>query len=152
MFSGLSLVLNKEVCDWTRQTLNLSELIGERPAKPDLIHTSCRSESSNISLVVLDKLSFCSNATQARLKSVMHFPRKHSELVKLFCLSPGFTPSGRSPTCLSPQTWWGYVLDPWTVKNTETTSCSDPTTAGHLSGEIGTNSPLTPSLPSFHHH
>ena len=82
----------------------------------------------------------------------MHFPRKHSELVKLFCLSPGFTPSGRSPTCLSPQTWWGYVLDPWTVKNTETTSCSDPTTAGHLSGEIGTNSPLTPSLPSFHHH
>ena len=54
-FSGLSLVLNKEVCDWQRQTLNLSELKGERPAKPDLIHTSCRSESSNISLVVLDK-------------------------------------------------------------------------------------------------
>ena len=54
-FSGLSLVPNKEVCDWQRQTLNLSELKGERPAKPDLIHTSCRSESSNISLVVLDK-------------------------------------------------------------------------------------------------
>ena len=25
------------------------------PSKPELIHTSCRSESSNISLVVLDK-------------------------------------------------------------------------------------------------
>ena len=54
-FSGLSLVLNKEGCDWQRQTLNLSDLKGEWPVKPDLIHTSCRSESSNISLVVLDK-------------------------------------------------------------------------------------------------
>ena len=52
----------------TWQTLNLSELKGERPAKTDLIHTSCRSESSNISLVVLDndmefwggtQLNFC---------------------------------------------------------------------------------------------
>ena len=55
ILSGLSLVLNKEGCDWQRQTLNLSQLKGERPAKPDLIHTSSRSESSNISLVVLDK-------------------------------------------------------------------------------------------------
>ena len=113
-----------------------------------MIHTSCRSESSNISLVVLDKLSLCPNAPQARQQSLMHFSRKHSELVKLFRLSLGFTPSDRSPTCLSPQTWWGCVLDSWTVKNTETTSCSDPTTAGHLSGEIGTNSPLTPFLSS----
>ena len=99
-------------------------------------------------MVVLDKLSLCQNAPQSRRQSLMHFSRKHSELVKLFRLSPGFTPSGRSPTCLSPQTWWGCVLDSWTVKNTETTSCSDPTTAGHLSGEIGTNFPLPPFLSS----
>ena len=113
----------------------------------NLIHTSCRSESSNISLVVLDKLSLCPNAPQARRQSLMHFSRKHLELVKRFRLNLGFTPSDRSPTCLSPQTWWGCVLDSWTVKNTETTFCSDPTTAGHLSGEIGTNFPLPSFLP-----
>ena len=32
-FSGLSLALNKDVCDWLRQTLNPSELEGERPIK-----------------------------------------------------------------------------------------------------------------------
>ena len=49
----------------------------------------------------------------------MHFPGNHSELVKWLRLSPGFSPSGRRPTCLGPQTWWGTVLDPWTVRKTE---------------------------------
>ena len=53
-FSGLSLALQKGVCDWLRQTLNPSELKVSDPSKTELIHTSCRSESSNISLVVLD--------------------------------------------------------------------------------------------------
>jgi hypothetical protein len=53
--SGLSLVLKKGVCDWLTQTLNPSELKVSDPSKPEQIHTSCRSESSNISLVVLDK-------------------------------------------------------------------------------------------------
>ena len=113
-----------------------------------MIHTSCRSESSNISLVVLDKLSLCPNAPRARLDSVMHFPGNHSELVKWLRLSPGFSPSGRRPTCLGPQTWWGTVLDPWTVRKTETSASSVPTAAGHLSGEIGTNFPLPPFLSS----
>ena len=46
------------VCDWKRQTLNLRYT--QRWAtmsKPELIHTSCRSESSNNSLVVLDNES-----------------------------------------------------------------------------------------------
>ena len=74
MFSGLSLVLwIKTVCDWTGQTLNLSELKGERPAEPDLIHTSCRSESSNISLVVLDKLTVSSLEAQLTLMGGVHF-------------------------------------------------------------------------------
>ena len=34
---------------------------GEDPSKPDLIHTSCRSESSNKSLVVLDKDTLASH-------------------------------------------------------------------------------------------
>ena len=114
-----------------------------------MIHTSCRSESSNISLVVLDKLSLCPNAPRARLHSVMHFPGNHSELVKWLRLSPGFSPSGRRPTCLGPQTWWGTVLDPWTVRKTETSASSVPTAAGHLSGEIGTNSLLASSLENI---
>ena len=57
LFSRLSLALNKDVCDWLRQTLNPSELKVSDQSKPELIHTSCRSESSNISLVVLDKVS-----------------------------------------------------------------------------------------------
>ena len=28
-----------------------------RPVKPDLLHTSCRSESSNVSLIILDKVA-----------------------------------------------------------------------------------------------
>ena len=28
-----------------------------RPVKPDLLHTSCRSESSNVSLIILDKVT-----------------------------------------------------------------------------------------------
>jgi len=55
MISGLSLALKKQICDWLRQTLNPSELKVSDQSKPELIHTSCRSESSNISLVVLDK-------------------------------------------------------------------------------------------------
>ena len=54
-FSGLSLVLNKEGLWLKRLTLTLSKLKGEWQVKSVLIHTSCRSESSNISLVVLDK-------------------------------------------------------------------------------------------------
>ena len=54
LFSGLSLALKKHVCDWLRQTLNPSELKASDPSSSELIHTSCRSESSNISLVVLD--------------------------------------------------------------------------------------------------
>ena len=54
-FSGLSLVLNKEGLWLKRLTFTLSELKGEWQVKSVLIHTSCRSESSNISLVVLDK-------------------------------------------------------------------------------------------------
>ena len=53
----LSLALKKVFCDWLRQTLNPSELKVSDPSMPELIHTSCRSESSNISLVVLDKES-----------------------------------------------------------------------------------------------
>ena len=53
-FSGFSLTLKKDVCDWLRQTLNPSGLKVSDPSKTELIHTSCRSESSNISLVVLD--------------------------------------------------------------------------------------------------
>ena len=37
-----------------RQTLNPSVLKVSDPSKPERIHTSCRSESSNISLVDLD--------------------------------------------------------------------------------------------------
>ena len=106
-FSGLSLVLNKADCDWTRQTLNPSELIGERPAKPELIHTSCRSESSNISLVVLDKATACPNATHSRLKSGIHFSGEPSSFVRLIHLSPRFTLSGWRPTWLSPWSWGG---------------------------------------------
>ena len=87
MFSGLSLVLNKEVCDWTRQTLNLSELKGERPAKPDLIHTSCRSESSNISLVVLDKDLVDRFSTRATLLGWIHFWADYSFYFKLVKLN-----------------------------------------------------------------
>jgi len=46
----------KKVYDCERQTPILSELKDKRLVQPDLIHTSCRSESSNISLVVLDNL------------------------------------------------------------------------------------------------
>ena len=76
------------LCDWTRQTLNVSELKEERPAEPDLIHTSCRSESSNISLVVLDKASLCPNAPHVRLESGMHFLGETPALVKPLRLSP----------------------------------------------------------------
>ena len=54
MLMRLSLALKKDVCDWLRQTLNPSELKVSDQSEPELIHTSCRSESSNISLVVLD--------------------------------------------------------------------------------------------------
>jgi len=37
----------EEIVIWLRQTLNTSN-----PSEPELIHTSCRSESSNLSLVV----------------------------------------------------------------------------------------------------
>ena len=46
LFSGLSLVLNKEGFVTAQSSYFF-------------IHTSCRSESSNISLVVLDKVSLC---------------------------------------------------------------------------------------------
>ena len=74
---------------------------------PDLIHTSCRSESSNISLVVLDKVSLCPNSTHPRLRSAVHFSREPSELIKLLPLSPRFTLSGWRPTWLSPWSWGG---------------------------------------------
>ena len=83
---------------------------------PDLIHTSCRSESSNISLVVLDKASLCPNATQARLESGMHFLGETSALVKPLRLSPGLAPSGRSLTCFRPQTWRAYVWEFWKLQ------------------------------------
>ena len=38
-----------------------------------MIHTSYRSESSNNSLVVLDKVALCLNATHGRLKSRIYF-------------------------------------------------------------------------------
>jgi hypothetical protein len=101
--SGLSLVLNKEGL-W----LSTTDTQPERPARPDLIHTSCRSESSNISLVVLDNFSVCPNGSHARWESGIHFLEENSELVKLHCLSPGVSPSGPSPTCLRPQTWRGF--------------------------------------------
>ena len=69
LFSRLSLALNKDVCDWLRQTLNPSELKVSDQSKPELIHTSCRSESSNISLVVLDKDSESQNLGPWRLFS-----------------------------------------------------------------------------------
>ena len=140
IFSGLSLVLNKAVCDWTRQTLNLSELKGERPAEPDLIHTSCRSESSNISLVVLDNELVYPNKAHARWQSGIHFQSQPSALLKLLRPSPGFTSSGQSPTCLSPQTWWANALEPGEIRKTETPANPVLKTAGHLSGEIGTSS------------
>ena len=91
LFSGLSLVLNKEVCDWQRQTLNLSELKGERPAKPDLIHTSCRSESSNISLVVLDKDSVAGIYDHGTLIGWIHFCTASSFYFKLVWQNKMFT-------------------------------------------------------------
>ena len=45
-----SLVLHKDVCDWLRQKLKVSD-----QSKLELIHTSCRSESSNFSLVCLEE-------------------------------------------------------------------------------------------------
>ena len=113
-----------------------------------MIHTSCRSESSNISLVVLDKVSLSQNAPQPRPESGMLCQDQPSELVKLLRLSPGVGPFGRSPACLSPRVGWGYVLDPWKVGKTETSASSVPTTAGHLSGEIGTNNSGSPLPPS----
>ena len=48
----------EERCLWLTKTDTQPERTqGERPSLADLIHTSCRSESSNISLVVLDKES-----------------------------------------------------------------------------------------------
>ena len=122
------------------RTLNLSELKGEQPAKPDLIHTSCRSESSNISLVVLDKDTLCPNATHGRLKCRIYFQREPSELVKLLHLSPLVTLSGQRPTCPGPRTWRVSAFQSEKSRKTETSASSVPSTAGHLSGEILTNS------------
>ena len=141
--SGLSLVLLKADCDWTRQTLNLSELNGERPAKPDLIHTSCRSESSNISLVVLDKDPLCPNATHGRLKSRIYFQREPSVLVKLLHLSPLVTLSEQRTTCPSPRTWQVSAFQCEKSRNRETSGRSVPSTAGHLAGKMLTNSSQT---------
>ena len=63
LFSGLSLVLNKDGLWLTRQTLSLSELKGEW--KPSRLDTSCRSESSDTNLVtVLDKDTNMRGATR----------------------------------------------------------------------------------------
>ena len=110
------------------------------PSKPELIHTSCRSESSNISLVVLDKDALCPNANHGRLKCWIHFQREPPELVKLLHLSPLVTLSGQRPTCPGPRTWRVSAFQSEKSRNTETSASSVPTTAGHLSGEILTKS------------
>ena len=139
-FSGPSLVLNKEDL-WLNKTDTQPERTrGERPAEPDLIHTSCRSESSNISLVVLDNELVYPNKAHARWQSGIHFQSQPSALLKLLRPSPGFTSSGQSPTCLSPQTWWANALEPGEIRKTETPANPVLKTAGHLSGEIGTSS------------
>ena len=108
---------------------------------------SCRSESSNISVVVLDNLSLCPNAPQARLDSGMHFLGESSELVKLLYLSPGVTPSGRSPTGLRPQTWWGFETKSSRSRRREISASSVRTPAGHLPAEIWTSS--LSNLPGY---
>ena len=55
LLGGLSLALQKAASDWLRRLLGPKRLGAGNQSKPELIHTSCRSESSNISLVVLDK-------------------------------------------------------------------------------------------------
>ena len=56
LFSGLSLVLKKEGLWLTKMdTQPERTLRWATHRRQELIHTSCRSESSNISLVVLDK-------------------------------------------------------------------------------------------------
>ena len=105
------------------------------------LHTiSCRSESSNISLVVLDKDALCPNANHGRLKCWIHFQREPPELVKLLHLSPLVTLSGQRPTCPGPRTWRVSAFQSEKSRNTETSASSVPTTAGHLSGEILTKS------------
>ena len=104
-----------------------------------MIHTSCRSESSNISLVVLDKVSLTPNGPHPRLQTGMHFYRETSQLIKLHPLSPEVTPSSRSPTCLRPQTWRGFKAKSSRSRKRETPASSVATTAGHLSAEIATS-------------
>ena len=54
-FSGLSLVLNKEGLWLTKMDTQAERTLSRAThRRQELIHTSCRSESSNISLVVLD--------------------------------------------------------------------------------------------------
>ena len=104
--SGLSLALNKEGCDWQdRHSAWANSKASECQA--DLIHTSCRSESSNISLVVLDNdmefwggtqlkfcilvllLAFCfviTNRSPSSEKSIQMFqiqPSKHEQIIEL---------------------------------------------------------------------
>ena len=60
LFSGLSLVLKKEGLWLTKMdTQPERTLRWATHRRQELIHTSCRSESSNISLVVLDKDPIC---------------------------------------------------------------------------------------------
>ena len=60
LFSGLSLVLKKEGLWLTKMdTQPERTLRWATHRRQELIHTSCRSESSNISLVVLDKEPIC---------------------------------------------------------------------------------------------